>query len=311
MAQDEIEDGVVLDEEGKELSTVDVGDTDDHDEDDAPVKQEAETQDEEGHADESEEDAEARRIRNRQRRQENKERRKDYVESLKRELAARDELLAQQEARLAAVERRTHGADVAAVDAELKKSVDAYNYFKSQMADATNRADGAMAVEAQERMMQAADRAKQLAAIKQASSRPAQTQAPLDPRLKMQAEKWLDRNEWYDPAIKDTDSRIAKSVDEALHQEGWNPNTEQYWEELDSRLKKYLPHRYNQGYNKPSTKPRVPVAGSSRDNGGGTTGYRLSAERVNALKESGIWDDPKQRAEAVKRYQEFDKQQSA
>ena len=47
------------------------------------------------------------------------------------------------------------------------------------------------------------------------------------------------------------------------------------------------------------------VAGSGREastpaSAEGT--YKLSADRVEALKMSGVWDDPKQRAEAVKRY---------
>jgi hypothetical protein len=270
--------------------------------------------DEQGEDGESEEEAEARRERNRIRRRENKDRRKEYVESLKRELAARDELLARQEERLAAIERRTHGADIAAVDAELKKSVDAYNFFKNQLAEATNQSNGQLAVEAQERMMQAADRAKQLASIKEASKRQQATPAPapLDPRIKAQAEGWLERNTWYDPDTKDADSKIAKTIDETLHQEGWNPTTEQYWEELDARLKKYLPHRYNSGYNKSQgtggSKPRAPVAGSGRETANPSSGgYRLSAARVQALRDSGLWDDPAQRAKAIKNFQQYDK----
>lgn len=60
-------------------------------------------------------------------------------------------------------------------------------------------------------------------------------------------------------------------------------------------------------------KPKAVVAGSGRDSGGsGKTGtYKLSAERVQAMKDAGIWDNPEKRAEAVKRYREFDKQQTA
>lgn len=275
----------------------------------------AEDADEVGHPEETAEEAEARRERNRKRRQENKERRRDYVESLRRELAARDEMLQQAAQRLDALERRTHGADMSAVDAELKRSVDAYNYFKQQHADAVTAANGQVAVEAQERMMQAAERAKYLAGIKQAAQRQAQqpAQQPLDPRVKSMAESWLERNSWYDPDVKDADSQIVYALDQGLTKEGWSPTTPQYWQELDARVKKYLPHRTNAGYNssREKSKPQAPVAGSSRDAGTKATGYRLSAERVQALKLAGKWDDPKERAAMIKRYQEHDKQQSA
>ena len=283
-------------------------------EDDAPIKAEDESHDEEqGSEGETEEEAEARRERNRVRRRENKERRKDYVESLRREIAARDELLQQQEVRLAAVERRTHGADMAAVDQELQKAADAYNYFKTQHAEAVTNSNGQLATEAFEKMQLAIQRHQQLDGIKKASMRP-QTpqQQPLDPRLKVQAEGWLERNSWYDPQAGDMDSKVALSVDQAMAAEGWNPTTTQYWEELDARLKKYLPHRYNSSYNKPQRSPsnhKAPVAGSGREtSNSGNGGYKLSAERVQALKDSGIWDDPKARAEAVKRYKEYDQQ---
>ena len=62
-----------------------------------------------------------------------------------------------------------------------------------------------------------------------------------------------------------------------------------------------------------STKPRPTVAGAGRESGGADSGktYRLSSDRVQALKDAGIWDDPKQRAEAIRRFREYDKQHRA
>lgn len=271
------------------------------------------TGEEQGHADETEEEAEARRQRNRVRRAENKARRQDYVESLKRELAARDELLQQQATRLDALERRTQGADMAAVDAELRKTADAYMYFREQHAVAVTKADGAAAVEAQEKMYQAQRRGEELDRIKKAAQQRPQQAQPLDPVLKMNAEAWLGRNAWYDPTATDADSKIALTVDQTLAAEGWNPKTQQYWEELDARLKKYLPHRYVSGHNRGKPVNKSPVAGSGREEAGssGSGGYRLSADRVQAIKDAGAWDDPKARAEMVRRYQEYDKQHTA
>lgn len=323
MAEETIQrEDVLLDEEGNVLQDVVPVVEESADEtppqDERVASEEHSDEDEQAAEGESADEAEERRQRNRARRAENKSRRKDHIERLHREIAARDEVLQQQAQRLEALERRTHGADMTAVDNEIRKSVDAYNFYKSQHAEAVTRADGQLAADAQEKMFAAMQRAQQLKGVKDAAQRQPQQPQPLDPRLKMQAEVWLERNEWYDPTGSDPDSQVALTIDQQMAREGWNPTTEQYWEELDVRLKKYLPHRYNSSYNvgkrTVESKPRAPVAGSGRESGGNNSasgGYRLSAERVQALKDAGLWDDPKQRAEAVKRFQQYDKTQGA
>ncbi len=269
--------------------------------------------DESGHADETAEDAEARRERNRKRRMENKDRRKEYVDSLKRELASRDALLAQAMERLDAVERRTHSSDLASVDNELKKTAEAYDYFKNQINVAVQAGNGAVVADATEKMLQAQRRFDQLNNIKQAVTKQSQQEPPLDPRLQQHATKFLEKHSWYDPDLKDQDSRMLRQIDIGLSEEGWNASTEAYWVEFEARAKKYLPHRQNLSYNRPKS-TGSPVAGSGREDSGSTKGdgsYRLSAERVQALKDAGIYEDPKARAEAVRRYKEYDKQNAA
>jgi hypothetical protein len=316
---DEIEEvkgeDILVDDKGeilKEAPQVEEQEDDEH-EDDRVAKSQEESGDEQGHADETAEEAEARRLRNRERRQENKQKRKDYIESLKRDIAARDEIMQRQEQRLAAVERRTHSSDLAAVDSEIKKTADAYEYFKGQHSLAVQEQNGAAATDATEKMFQAQKRFEQLQAIKKAAANQSQTPAPLDPRLKSNAESWLSKNSWYDPQARDEDSFIVKQLDDRLAQEGWNPTTEQYWQELDARVKKYLPHRAKSGYTNPQgdsrSRPRAPVAGSGRDSAGGSSqgAYRLSPDRVQAMKDAGIWDDPKARADMISRYKEQDR----
>lgn len=273
--------------------------------------------DEDGHADETGEDAEARRERNRKRRAENKERRKDYVESLKRELAARDSIINDLSTRVAHVERQGVGSQLASLDGAIKESADAYNYFKNINKQAIEQANGQVAVDAQEKMFAAQTRYQQLTAAKQNAIKQQNAPQPLDPMLKTHAESWMKKNDWYDPSGTDMDSRVVLTLDDQLAKEGWNPKTAEYWEELETRKNKYLPHRKNGGYNKPqasNSRPRVPVAGGSgreTSNGGDKGSYRLSAERVNALKEAGLWDDPSKRADAVKRFKQYDADNSA
>ena len=145
-------------------------------------------------------------------------------------------------------------------------------------------------------------------AFKQAKSAP----QPLDPRLASHAQKWMANNRWYDPNARDQDSLVARALDQRLAEEGWDPTTEAYWDELSARVKKYLPQRIGSGKMNTQTKPKAVVAGSGRDSGGsGSKGtYKLSSERVQAMKDAGIWDHSEKRAEAVKRYREYDKQQA-
>lgn len=269
---------------------------------------------EEAHSDDdSEEERQAKLERNRARRKAAKEYRKEKMESLKRELASRDAIINELNQRMSIVERKSTGSEMAQLEAAEKEALHFYNQFKMVNAQAIEKADGATAIDAQEKMFAARQRYEQIQNIKKAMQQPRQAgPQPLDPRIASKAESWMERHNWYDPQGEDDDSAIVLAIDQRLHKQGWDPTTDEYWEELESRVKKHLPHRANQGYNKPNTnsRPRSPVAGSGRENSGGNSGggYRLSAERVTALREAGLWDDPKARAEAIQRFQKFDKE---
>lgn len=272
--------------------------------------------DEAGHDEETAEEAEARRERNRARRAQNKESRKNYIESLKRELAARDSVINDLATRVASVERQGQGSQIAQLDSAMKEAEQYYNHFKQVNKQAIEQADGALAVDAQEKMFAAKQRFEMLANAKKGmTQQQVQRPQPLDPRMQMHAESWMSKNEWYDPSGKDLDSDLVLKLDDRLVQEGWDPKSEEYWQELDSRVKKYLPHRFNSSYNKPQqngqSRQRVPVSGGSSSSTGGAKGtYHLSAERVKALKEAGVYDDPVKRADVIKRFQDYDKQQA-
>ena len=256
---------------------------------------------------ESDDEAEERKERNRARRSQNKENRKNYIESLKRELASRDSVINELSTRVASVERQGVGSQMAQIDSAMREAEQYYNHFKSTNQRAIELADGAAAVDAQEKMFAAQQRYNMLKNAKANMHQQAQAPRPLDPRLKANAESWMERNSWYDASGEDQDSDVVLRLDQRLTAEGWNPTTSEYWEELDARVKKYLPHRANSGYNRPKVGARVPVAGASQGSSQSKGGYVLSAERVKALKDAGIYEDPKALAEAIKRYQNFDK----
>lgn len=121
----------------------------------------------------------------------------------------------------------------------------------------------------------------------------------------------MARNSWYDPNGKNTDSKIAIKIDEELVEEGWDPTSEEYWEELDTRLSQYLPHQYKnqQTGGNAKARPRSPVTGSGRESAPAARPgeYRLSPDRVKAIKEAGKWDNPVERQKMIRRYAEYDR----
>lgn len=301
--------GDVPKEKGPEQEKVD-----DEVEDETLSNREGGDHDDEGAAEgETEEEAEARRQRNRDRRAENKTRRKEYVESLKRELAARDAIINDLSARVSTVERSSNSTQMVQLDNAIREAEAQYKELQDINRQAIEQANGEVAVAAQDKMFELRNRYNQLAAIKQNMSRQTTQPQAIDPRLKTHAEAWANKNKWFDASGSDTDSRIALTIDSQMAKEGWNPTTPEYWEELDSRIKKYLPHRVSRGYNSSKgNKSTSPVSGGSRESSNtASSSYTLSQERVNALKEAGLWDDATKRAEAIKRFQQYDKANSS
>jgi hypothetical protein len=261
--------------------------------------------------DDASDDAEREEIRARRReeRRNRKVNQREREDTLRRELAARDSIINEMRSRLDAVERRNTGSEQAQLENAKKGVAREYAYYKEQIKLATEASNGEAVAEATEKMMLAQRKFDQLTAYEQANRKQGVAAPQLDPRLISNAKNWMEKNTWYNPGGTDADSRIVLTIDHQLAEEGWSPVTSDYWEQLDERVKKYLPHRVNRG--KINSKPKSVVTGSGREgvssNNAGS--FKLSAERVAALKDAGIWDDPKQRADAAKRFREYDQQQ--
>ena len=85
----------------------------------------------------------------------------------------------------------------------------------------------------------------------------AQAQPPKpDPR----AEEWASKNEWFgqDQTMTYAAFGIHKTL---IEEEGIDPNTEEYYTELDNRIKMEFPHKF--GETKKSSGPRVASAGAT------------------------------------------------
>lgn len=210
--------------------------------------------------------------------------------------------------RLSVVERKTHSADLARIDKAIEDSELRINYAKMKLSEAAEQRDGNAMAKAQELWMEARQQAESLKNLKKSATQPRQESSIPDPRLQRNAANWMERNSWFNPDGKDLDSKIAKQVDESLTSEGWDPNSTEYWEELDNRLQRYVSHRYNEKTDEnpnQRSKPRGIVTGSGRESAsraGGKNTFTLSPEQVRAMKDAGFWDDSEKRNKMIKRY---------
>jgi hypothetical protein len=208
--------------------------------------------------------------------------------------------------RLAVLERKTQGADMARYDKAMEDEEYRLRYAQQKMQEATDNSDGSAFTKAQELWYDSRRKLEAMHSYKEQVSRASsQEQAPANPKLVRLANNWMERNSWYDPEAGDEDTQIAKVIDNRLVAEGWDPASQDYWDELDNRLQKRLPHRYTRNTDEPSRRsPRSVVTGSSRESSSSVNGnqFVLAPEQVRAMKDAGFWDDQEKRTKMIKRY---------
>ena len=216
--------------------------------------------------------------------------------------------------RLAAVENTAASYQFAQIDKALEDEATRVEYAKMKMLQAAQSNDAAGQIEYLEQLTEAKQRLQQVQHYKkqqlEAAKSPKQNvPSEMSNEVQQNATRWLKKNSWFDPQARDTDSRIAKVVDQELAADGWDPTDSEYWEELDSRLSSRLPHRYTAkgGNNKrsaagPTASSRVANTTSSKP---GT--ITLSRERVQAIKDAGSWDDVEKRNKMIRAYASYDR----
>lgn len=305
----ENEDDVKIKEQADGSVTVDLPDSIQIEQtDDTPPEQKAES-DDEFHEDDNPTNDELEALR--RAKSERRRAKKDLIRKTQAEKDERLQLLQRQNQelmeRLSVIEHRTHANDIAQIDKAMQDGELRVRYAKMKLAEAVQAQDGEAAAQANEMLLDEKQKLESLKNFKQRAVQPQQKANIPDPGMQREIAKWMERNPWFDPERKDMDSKIAKQIDEQLHTEGWNAATPAYWEEMDNRLRKYIPHRYNDDYEESSSrrKPRSLVTSSGRENAasaGGRQSFQLEPDQVRAMKEAGFWDDPKKRLSMIKRY---------
>ena len=122
---------------------------------------------------------------------------------------------------------------------------------------------------------------------KKEEAQPAQQQQPQQtPKLHKLAREWIsDNSEWYNKDRITT--QAAHIINEDLLQEGFDPETEEFYTEISKRLKKEMPHKFGQ-QEEPTNKPAQVVAGKSRTSASSKGKIRLSQEDLRLAKKMGV-----------------------
>jgi hypothetical protein len=205
--------------------------------------------------------------------------------------------------RLADVEKKSQQFELSRLDKAIEDEELRLKYFDAKRREAINNSNGDAYTKASEGYEEARRKFDAMKTIKNRATQ-AESEPQADPKMLRHAKSWMESNSWYDPNGSDEDSEIAKVIDAKLAKEGYDPSSADYWDELDTRLQKRLPHRYTQSQDEPRRRPRSFVTGSGRESTGGRQGNTLvlEPEQVRAIKEAGFWDDPAMRAKMIKRY---------
>lgn len=314
------------------------------DEEDEPVEERRLGASEEGGEGEDERKRERRR-------EERKERKRRQTEARKRDqlelnfLRTRNETL---ERRFSTLEQRQDATEVAAIDNEIKRMRGLMRSADRALADAVDAKSGAEVAEATRLRDEIRDNITKLEGVKEQRSKAKDDVEETDeartgrdvprPEVANQIRDWHRRNSWYDFARRDEDSAIVGFLDSQVAADGYDPASPEYYEELDRRIAKRLPHRADEderprrsrdlddereerrgggnGHDREERggerrrakgpKFRVNVGGQTREVAENQT--YVTKERRQAMEDAGIWDDPKLRNKMLKRYAQYDRE---
>ena len=215
--------------------------------------------------------------------------------------------------RLAAVENTASSYQFAQLDKAIEDEATRIEYAKMKMVQAAQSNDVNSQMEYLEQLTEAKQRLNQAQHYKKQQleeARAPKQNVPNEVSTEVQrnATQWLKKNSWFDPQARDTDSRIAKVVDQELAADGWDPSDPEYWSELDSRLTSRLPHRYTGKGGKEGRRSAGPTASSRTSATTAKPGtITLSRERVQAIKDAGAWDNTEKRNKMIRAYASYDR----
>jgi hypothetical protein len=319
-----------VEDEGEEPSPADIAKAkgesalsveDDEDEEKGEEGEEGEEEQSLGHSEDDEEEPPKQKRSRRQRE-------KDSRARDKRELAFLRIRNDQLEQRFGEVESRQVQSEKMAIDQRIETLKGQLNLADEVIAEAVTKGQGKDHKEAMKIRERITENLRRLEEAKEnmetteptAEERRAAQQPQVPMEVRVNAGVWRKQNPWWKPNGQDKDSAEVRKIDNSLVQEGYDPCNEEYWEELTSRVKDALPHRFEEADE--GEEPPLRRNGKvQKKNGGGprfsTSGrevnlkpnqVHISAARKAAMVEAGVWDDAVLRQRFLKQYQKYDRE---
>jgi hypothetical protein len=168
---------------------------------------------------------------------------------------------------------------------------------QKQLAQAIEAGDAPAQVEANKRIAELAfDNAKLKQRQSVQAEKPVQLsdggnlpkQAPQSlPQADPEAEEWASKNRWFgtDRAMTFTAFEIHKDL---VDKEGYDPKSNEYYEEIDKRIRVDFPHKFDKSESIQTTRPVQSVASASRSAKTGRKQVRLTSSQVAIAKKLGV-----------------------
>ena len=222
-------------------------------------------------------------------------------EAERREKAAIDYARAIEEKRKTLEERfeKTDSEYVKKFETSIKTALDS---VQKELAAAIESGDATAQVEANKRIATLAfenaklEEAKQWREVKKPVGTPIQPTAQMNQYIPgsfeesnpdPKAEAWASKNPWFgnDRAMTYTAFEIHKELTE---NEGYDPNSNDYYAEVDKRIRVDFPHKFGNTNTKQSTAPVQTVASASRSVKPGRQTVKLTSSQVAIAKKLGV-----------------------
>ena len=222
-------------------------------------------------------------------------------EAERREAAAVDYAKAVEEKRQALEKRfeKTDADYIKKFESTISSGLEA---AQKELAAAIESGDAKSQVEANKRIATLAFENAKLDAAKEGRETPKQAEKPVnlsqggdvsqpamndpinpDPR----AEAWASKNSWFgtDRAMTYTAFEIHKDLTE---KEGYDPNSNEYYAEVDKRIRVDFPHKFGNTNEKQTAAPVQTVASANRSVKPGRKTVRLTSSQVAIAKKLGV-----------------------
>ena len=221
-------------------------------------------------------------------------------EAERREKAAVEYAKAVEEKRKTLEERfeKTDSEYVKKFETSIKSGLES---AQKELAAAIEAGDAAGQVEANKRIAQLTFENARLEVAKEGREvRQKQVETPVQPAQTYQttdtseasnpdprAEAWASKNPWFgtDKAMTYTAFEIHKDLTE---KEGYDPNSDEYYAEVDKRIRVDFPHKFGNTNTKQSTAPVQTVASASRSVKPGRKTVKLTSSQVAIAKKLGV-----------------------